>query len=985
MDNNLFEKQYKQLNPKQKEAVDTIEGPVMVIAGPGTGKTTILTLRIANILQKTDIQPENILALTFTESGVFSMRKKLSKVIGSTAHKINIFTFHGFCNYLIEQYPENYEKIISAKPVSNSDQIRLIEKIILEGDYDLVRPLGDPTYYVMKIKSAISHLKKEGFTFEEYKDVLEKRISDIEDDEELINKKTGKLNGDSARELKKIKRSLELNDVYKKYQEQLVELKFFDFDDMILETLEAFDKDPDFLLEQQEKFQYLLADEHQDTNHAQNKILEMLADFHDSPNIFIVGDEKQAIFRFQGASLDNFLYFKDKFKDTKIIQLEDNYRSNQNILDNAFELISKNETDESLNIKLKSGANLQEDKIKIKEFKNYNQEIYGITNQISELVSDGVDPNEIAIIYRKNSDSSGISKMLESKKIPHFINSKQNITDSDDILRIKILLNAINDPLNNINLISFLNLDFINLLLSDIYTISKKIRDNKNIFELLKELDEDSFEDFGILKKNISKLENFYKQSKSRNGVQIFEEVVNDFGLVDHILSSENSVERMSVINKVYSEFKKNSATKNNYLVSDFIEYLKTLEAYNIDLETYINDIEDGVSLMTAHGSKGLEYDYVFVINGTQKDWGKASSRSYFELPYVNSEVKNNQSLEDERRLFYVAITRARKSVSISYSELNNEGKENDPSQFIDELKDGLVDLEKIKPIESTDIVVELIKPRKNSTKITNKKYIKKIFLETPMSVTALNNYLECPWRYFYSNLIRIPIPTTQSLAFGNAIHATFKWYMDNLKDSPEIDTVKIKFDESLAEQNIDKESFNTIKKESEEILPGYFETFLKDIDRNKEYLTEYSISDYTLKVDDTNEIRLKGNLDRIDLIDDKEVKVVDYKTTKPKSENDIKGKTQNSDGSYYRQLIFYKMLIENHKDWKMKEAELSFVKPNDKGDFISRVFVISDDEVIDLINEIKRVSKEIINGEFLDKKCDKQDCHYCRMVEIFN
>jgi len=785
MDKNLFEEQYKQLNQKQKEAVDTIEGPVMVIAGPGTGKTTILTLRIANILQKTDTQPENILALTFTESGVFSMRKKLSKIIGSVAHKINIFTFHGFCNYLIEQYPENYQKIISSKPISQSQQIKLIEDIILQGDFDLVKPIGDQTYYVMKIKSAISHLKKEGFTFDEYKEILQNKITEIEDDESLINKKTGKLKGDASRELKKIKRSLELNTVYKEYQGRLRELKLFDFDDMILETLEAFDNDPDFLLEQQEKFQYLLADEHQDTNHAQNRILELLADFHDSPNIFIVGDEKQAIFRFQGASLENFLYFKDKFKDTKIIQLKENYRSNQNILDNAFELISRNETDESLKIELKSGIKtVDEDnldipeKIQVKEYKNYNQEIYSISEKIKTLIDKGVDPNEIAIIYRKNSESSEISKILEAKKIPYYINSKQNIMDSDDVLRIKIMLKAISDPFSNPDIISLFNLDFINLPLRDIHKISKKLRDN-NIFDLVNELDEDEFEDFGKIKQVISKIDYFHKQSKNRNGLRVFEELINDFGLIDSILGSNDSVERMAVINKIHSEFKTNSASKNNYLLSDFIEYLNTLEIYNIDLETYINDIDEGVSLMTAHGSKGLEYDYVFIINTNQKNWGNSSSRNYFDLPYINKEIKNNQSTEDERRLFYVSLTRARKMVQLSYSEFSNDGKENYPSQFIDELKKDMVDFEKVKPIKNHNIISDLLKSERQKTKITDKNYIKKMFLETPMSVTALNNYLECPWRYFYSNLIRIPMPTTSSLAFGNAIHATFKWYVD--------------------------------------------------------------------------------------------------------------------------------------------------------------------------------------------------------------
>ncbi len=985
MNNLVFEKRYKELNKKQKDAVSSIEGPVMVVAGPGTGKTTILTLRIANILKETDTQPENILALTFTESAVYSMRQKLINIIGQTAYRVNIFTFHSFCNSLIEHYPEFYERLISSKPISESQQLKLIEEILAKGSFSLLCPLGDQNYYVNKIKSAISHLKKEGFTPLEFKKNIEDKIKKIKDNKDLINSKTNKLKVEHQRELKILERTLELSSFYNFYQKKMLENKVYDFDDMILETLEAFDNNEDFLLEQQEKFQYLLADEHQDTNHSQNKILEMIADFHESPNIFIVGDEKQAIFRFQGASLNNFLYFKDRFKNTKIIQLQENYRSTQTILDNAFNLILKNQTDPELNLTLKSNKKNQKKPIEITKYQTYDQENHGVVSKINNLIKKGIDPNEIAIIYRKNADAVDISNLLESFKIPFQIKSKQSIINSDDYLRLKIILNTISNPLKQENILSFLNLDFLKINFSDLHKISSKII-NKNIFEIFDQnvFKEDELKNYKKISKIVSTLEKISKKSKNTNAVNIFESSINEFGFIKAILADKNSVERISIIDRIYNEIKSVSKSKNNYLISDFIDHLKTLENYSIDLETYISDLEKGISLMTAHGSKGLEFDYVFIIHASHNNWGNQNTKRYFDLPYVNLEIKNNQSIEDERRLFYVALTRARELVSISYSDFNFESKQVLPTQFISELDQKLIIQKNDNEHKLKDIFIQKTSPKENKNKITDREYIKKIFYEQPMSVTALNNYLKCPWRYFYSNLIRIPIETTPSLSFGNSIHSTLRWYVDNLQEKISLQKLQMKFEEILEGQSIDQNSKNKILNESKDVLDGFYKSFLQKIDKNQKYLTEYTINN-SIFDSEMGEIKIKGNLDRIDFIDKNQIRIIDYKTTKPKSVNQILGKTKNDNADYYRQLIFYKMLIDLDKRWDLKETELIFVKPNDRGVYLSRKFEISEKEVAELKAEIIRVADEIINLKFWDKKCDEKDCPYCKMREIFN
>jgi DNA helicase-2/ATP-dependent DNA helicase PcrA len=320
----VFDDYYAKLNTAQKLAVDTIEGPVMVVAGPGTGKTQILTLRIANILMQTQINPENILALTFTESGVLAMRKRLVQIIGTPGYRAQIHTFHSFCNDVIRQNPEDFENLISSESITEVEQIQILEEIVQTTKLALLKPFGDPLYYVKHLLSAISDLKKEGITPTKLKKAIDDQEKDFGKIEDLYHEKgaygpkvrddgtvtKGAMKGKYQDLQKDIAKNKELLIVFEKYQQSLRDKKQYDFNDMLLEVIAAFESNPDLLLRQQEYFQYILVDEHQDTNAAQNKIVELLCSYYEEPNLFVVGDEKQAIYRFQGASLENFLYFK---------------------------------------------------------------------------------------------------------------------------------------------------------------------------------------------------------------------------------------------------------------------------------------------------------------------------------------------------------------------------------------------------------------------------------------------------------------------------------------------------------------------------------------------------------------------------------------------------------------------------------------------------------------------------------------------------
>jgi DNA helicase-2/ATP-dependent DNA helicase PcrA len=267
-----FEEAYNNLNPRQKEAVDTIEGPVMVIAGPGTGKTQILTLRIANIIQKTDTAPENILALTFTESAAANMRKRLVDMIGTRGYYVEIATFHGFANRLIQEFPEYFPAIIGAQNATDIDQLSIIRGIIEGSDFELLKPFGDKFFYVNDILGAIRDVKREGYDPESFAKLLKKREKEFNAIPDLYHDKgahEGKMKLDYQKRLRDLQKNAELAKIYERYEAELRMRRLYDFEDMILEVNRALDRNKNFLLEVQEEAQYILVDEHQDTNGAQ--------------------------------------------------------------------------------------------------------------------------------------------------------------------------------------------------------------------------------------------------------------------------------------------------------------------------------------------------------------------------------------------------------------------------------------------------------------------------------------------------------------------------------------------------------------------------------------------------------------------------------------------------------------------------------------------------------------------------------------------
>jgi len=975
----LFQGHYNKLNSAQKTAVDTLEGPVMVIAGPGTGKTKTLTLRIANIVRQTDTEPENILALTFTETGVMSMRKSLAEVMGSDAYAVQINTFHGFSNGVIKNYPEHFPRIIGSEMITDSDRLKIFEEIIESLNLRRLRPSGDKFYYINDISRAISDLKREGVDTEDYKLIVtewRQRFESITDLYYEAGRYKGKMRGKYIDEEKNIVKNDDLALIYFAYEQKLSAGRFYDYEDMIMETLKALRGDESLLLSLQEKHQYILADEHQDSNNAQNKILELLAGFHENPNIFIVGDSKQAIFRFQGASLDNFYYFKNLYPSAKLITLEENYRSTEEILSGAYSLIPE---DEKLKTNIDSGG-----KIKVCEFTSELAEEYFLADEIKNRINNGEKPREIAVLFRENKDGVHIATAFEKYGVPFAIESDNSLLSDKDVSRLIKIMKAVASSDNEFALAEAMHMSFFEIDVFEIYkTLNEARKTRAHIMEIVKKNPDAKIKAFG------EKIATWQCIVKNEGLMDAVVAIITDSGIVREVMKRPDALTRIERISDFYSHVRDFAERKKDATFDDFMSHLALMESHNITVagkKPFAT--EEKVRLMTAHRSKGQEFNSVYIIRAIDSHWSNKRRAEKLRLPYKiyslsGREIEESEKINDERKLFYVAITRARRNLTITYSIEGKEGKEQLPVAFIGEIRQDMIEnydtkkwnKEVTSHIDTLFSPAPIVEPAEEI-----KSMVRASLQEKGLSATDVNNYLECPWKYFYTGLFRIPEPPARHLSYGTAIHAALKDFFDSIKEhGPRKEYLLLRFKHHLSRESLKETDYEEFLKKGERALAVYFET-RKD-DWEKDFLTEF----YITGVDVAPGIMIKGRIDRMEHVGfSNNVIVTDFKTGKAKSEKEIAGEVKHSSGNIKRQLVFYKLLLDGYKSgkYKMISAQIDFVEPDEKGVCKRQSFAVTTEEAEQLKQEVIRIAGEIYSLAFWDKKCGDKDCPYCKLRE---
>jgi len=990
--NIAFNEAYTSLNAAQKKAVDTIDGPVMVIAGPGTGKTQILTLRIANILLKTDTPPESILALTFTESGARAMRERLSSLIGETAYDVGIFTFHGFADYLIQKYPEAYSDIIGGRAATDIERIQIIEAILNDTSFKALRPHGDPAFYVKPILNAIETLKQEYIIPDSFAESVSVQESALEGIERYHTKgaHTGKERGEYREAVKHATRNRELLNVYRLYESSLRSKKLYDFGDMITKTVEALSKDEDMLRDLQEQYQYVLADEHQDVNGSQNKILELLVNFHEHPNLFVVGDEKQAIYRFQGASLDNFLYFENTFGETTTISLTENYRSGQTILDTAYDLIKTNdETLSSLRIPLHA-ANVENSTVYEATFPHDAIETAWVVESIEKEITDGVEPDEIAIIVRTNKEVELFAQALRKASIAAAPSADSDILEHPITRSVINLVRTVVIPNDELTLMRVLHEPYWKIAVGDLGSILRSVNRKTFLSSLLR--DDTELETLELVDKQsvvriVGVIDQVREKSVTQSPHRLLETLLRESGFIDHVLAHD-PFEGVRIIRRLYDEVEGMVQRKEVSDLRGVLERLELHQSYKVALSApFIPFGHSAVQVMTAHKSKGLEFKTVYIPHLTDKAWGSKRSRELFKLPIVKHDVGDfDVSEDDERRLFFVSLTRAKEKVICTRSLENSDGKELAASRFLSALEMRSATPEHIDKFAESFSAVGDMQPLAVHSITTE--LILQALSERGFSPTAFNNYQKSPWEYFYQNVLRVPKIKTTELQFGTAVHFVLDEIIrtHGFEDSSVTPTrISELLKRGLSHESISDEEYVRLHERGLAALVGYAEHMLIQVE--KESRTEVRLEGFIeTGIPQYPKLKLNGTLDRVDYKDGSIIRVVDYKTGRPKTRGEIEGTTQTSDGGYKRQLVFYALLLSLQSDTSKhcRTGVLSFVEPDNNSVVKEELFVISDEEMDELKTELIAATKEIVEGRALNAVCDPKVCHYCDLVEVW-
>jgi DNA helicase-2/ATP-dependent DNA helicase PcrA len=1020
-----FKAIYSALNEQQKKAVDTIEGPVMVIAGPGTGKTQILGARIGKILLETDTAPENILCLTYTDAGAIAMRKRLVDFIGASAYKVTIATFHSFCNDIIQDNLSLFEKP-SLDPISELEKIELLK--ILIDQFDKTNPLkryrGDVYYEMSNLSRLFSAMKKEGWTTTYLIEQVNGYIKDIPTRDEFVYKKKHKqfeagslkqgLVDAALEKMEKLKAAVTSFDTY---QQLMKEHSRYDFDDMINWVINAFKEHKNLLAQYQEKYLYILVDEFQDTSGTQNELVQLLVNYWDQPNLFVVGDDDQSIFRFQGANVENMLHFQKQYEQELVtIVLENNYRSTQPILDASTLLINNNQErlinkveglSKNLIAALPENKALQNLPI-IACYNDPQEEMMAIAEQINQLILQGSEPKEIAVLYKENKYGEEIAHFLQQRNIPIYSKRTANLFDQVLIQQIIKILDYLacewDQPNEGANLLfEILHFKWWHISPITIAVLTTEANQlkysspDKSYRQILIEKTQDAqtnlFEQGGIaaVGKAMSVLEDLMSQIPNVTLLNLLEQLLQKTNIIQEVLTGVDKNYELAIVSHFFDFIKEETHRHPTLDLTSLVAMLKLMrrEAIRLPLPITTGN-EAGVNLLTAHGSKGLEFKYVFLAGTNAHYWEKkrSTANAGYTLPdTVLSSLEQANDKEELRRLFYVAITRAKQNLTISYSQYKSDGKEAEPSQFIIEVIEGKeAIIQKIELPSEVKAAYTLL--RLQSAPMPEIQQLENDFI-TPklekfsMNVTALNNYLKCPLHFYYNSLIRVPSGKSEATTFGSAVHDALNKLFKKMQEAnnvfPDTQTLVQDFNYYMNRHReaFTNQEFKDRKELGETVLIKYYDRYVNEW--NKVVTTEYRINNVVVK-----DIPVKGAIDKIEF-NGKQVVVIDYKTGNIENAREkLQGPNDKNPlgGDYWRQAVFYKILLNHHpKNWQVVSAEFDFVEPNKKKLFEKIAISISDADLTTVSQQIQMVWEKIQNKDFYTG-CGKEDCHWCNFVK---
>lgn len=1055
-----FESRYHQLNPKQKQAVDTIYWPILVIAGPGSGKTELLSVRIANILRNTDASPNNILCLTFTDNAAKNMRERLRNIIGADAYKVAIHTFHTFGMEILNRYQYKLQEDGELTPIDDITASRIFHSILSSLPWD--HPWKKSSL-LRTLRSAISDLKSAGITPEDFsailsineqilndicpiirnsfvtiqslgrkkEDLLQKMelfaemgtaiahtleqtpkaykfqdtlattllnsihaVIDSGDSKELTKWKNTWLEKSSQRDfilkdVEKMKKSRGLLEIYEYYSAELQSQSLIDFSDMILRANRIIESDEIVRANLAEQYQWILIDEYQDTNDAQLALVTNIADTIDSPNIFAVGDDDQSIFKFQWASTRNLKIFKEHYPDTELIILDTNYRSHQEIIEFSRDIIqSEHRLEQLFPNAHKSFLSHRGTggSVETYVFDTELEEIDYISREIAQIIEKNQgNPqfrlSDIAVITKKNATLELIAKALLAKHIPAELSKDENIFANEVVMLIKNILLYISslrsgDDRDDL-LIDILSHPMWGLHRLELWELSRKIfqakkPENKTWIEVLRKNSNKKlkiiahfFIDLSLRSEAI-RLEDMIDLITGANALRLSEDYTDESAsreqcslvfdgeaenftspLYEYYFSEEKLrakpllyTHHLSNIRKLIESLRTYKNQKPRLTLTDFVEYIHLIDEYEVTLSaSSLITSPDAVQCITAHKSKGLEYDTVFAIGMTEKNYTRGmNSGNPFPSNLTLAPEKDNT--EDIERLVYTICTRAKNRLILSYAHKNLSEKSESPLSVLSHISEW----NKIEQKSIDNCSFLLWNEHKSIIEMPftgeETQFLESIITgHFSLSATAIQNFLNVadgwPAHYLSNNILRFPQAKSTANIYGTAFHKALEDFFKDYKirKTFQKDILFRSFQETIESEWLSEAT------QKELIDRGY---------QNLENLYPHLIREYgeihlehrfNLEGGGTylSDIRLTGAIDRIEITTDQTLIITDYKTGSGFASLDETGSSEYEKikkWKYNLQLLFYAVLFEEAPrwaPWKKREFRLLFVETDKK------------------------------------------------------
>ncbi len=993
-------------NTKQKEAIDTITGPVMLLAGPGTGKTFTLIERIKSMLNK-GIKPSEILCLTFSEAASSEMKTRLVKAMGenaASAMTVCVSTYHGFCNDIINRFPSKFELIDNVQVVDDITKQTIVKECIDKYHADkgiefLKDKWNNRYHYVSQIISAIDLIKRERITKEEYFEYFNSNPDWLPHLDELKIKykereQKGKLVKTFVEKVEKFENKLgkakEFYEICELYEQGLRRNNLIDFSDMLNLVLKTLSYDDELLAEIASGFKYILVDEYQDTNSGQNELIFNIARGAKTDNVFVVGDDDQIIYSFQGARCDNLKTFLKKYPETKVICLKENNRSSQLVLDFAEDIIKNDKSrlsndpefklhniDKKLIAKNESVIKKQE-KIQFSFYSNTLQENNDIVDKIENLINKGIEPKEIAILSKRNDLLIPFAKILKAKNIPYQLSRQKSVFEIPAFIVSYFYLKCLDNTYTGAD-------KLFGLLVNEPFLI-----DERDYFELLRlnrlgssddkkhTFFDNIQENLETVFKNSKKIQEFYstfiklkKQKSSKSLPAIVYDVITQTGILEYFSNNgEEKFENLAAIKRLLKEAYSYTSLHKTAALPDFINHLDTYLKQGIKMEIEKNPYcSNAVQLLTYHGSKGREFEYVFLPQLTARLWEKARSPVSLDIPVQKSQFiddKEENKKAEQLKLLFVGITRSKFGLYLSCANCDDDMNIQAMSEYLssDMLNNPILCDRKTFDTDLEGYMEEIKRSLlyQNSSDVQNE--LKQRTDDIIVSVSALNQYLSCPKKYYYSNILDIPVyfDEVDNLSFGSAVHFALEKMARTGKERGQYPAL----DETLA---FFKERMNSLEFKDEESRQNFTQRGEEIFNENYSKLTETPLENIVaseLRLETKEEgYTLKGFVDRVVKAGDK-LYIYDFKTGSVKK---IK-----PDEDYHNQLRFYKYLYEKiNPGAEIYDCALLYLE---KGFTYSNAN-LTDEDNIEIENKIKDFVSNVKNLNF-EPAPSKSACEYC-------